>query len=98
MDNAIKYCKEKPEVVLRTSSDKKFFVFEIEDNGIGLSRENIKMIFDKFYRVPTGNLHDVKGFGLGLYYVKLVVEAHRGVISVKSNLEKGSIFTIKLPI
>jgi two-component system phosphate regulon sensor histidine kinase PhoR len=98
MDNAIKYCKEKPEVVLRTSSDKKFFVFEIEDNGIGLSRDNIKMIFDKFYRVPTGNLHDVKGFGLGLYYVKLVVEAHKGVISVKSNLEKGSVFTIKLPI
>lgn len=98
VDNAVKYCSQTPNITISTSSDSKFFVFEVEDNGIGMKREDVKMIFDKFYRVPTGNLHDVKGFGLGLYYVKLIVDSHDGTINVKSTLGKGTTFTVRLPI
>lgn len=97
LDNAVKYCKEQPSIILSTWNDKKGIYFEISDNGIGISRENIKSIFDKFYRVSTGNLHDVKGFGLGLYYVKLIVEAHSGTIDVKSSPGKGTTFKVWLP-
>lgn len=97
LDNAVKYCKDQPIIVLSTWNDKKGIYFEISDNGIGIKREFQKMIFDKFYRISTGNLHDVKGFGLGLYYVKLVVEAHNGTIDVKSAPEKGTTFKIWLP-
>jgi two-component system phosphate regulon sensor histidine kinase PhoR len=97
LDNAVKYCKDQPNISLSTSNDKKGIYFEISDNGIGIKREFQKMIFDKFYRVSTGNLHDVKGFGLGLYYVKLVVEAHKGTIDVKSTPGKGTAFKIWLP-
>ena len=98
IDNAVKYCEKGPLITVRSWSEKAHFIFEIEDNGIGIKRENIKMIFDKFYRVPTGNLHNVKGFGLGLYYVKLIIEEHAGNINVKSTLGKGTTFTIKLPV
>ena len=98
IDNAVKYCETDPLIKVRSWNEKGQFVFEIEDNGIGIKRENVKMIFDKFYRVPTGNLHNVKGFGLGLYYVKLIIEEHAGSINVKSTLGKGTAFTIKLPV
>lgn len=98
IDNAVKYCDRIPKVTLKTYSDKCWFVLEMYDNGIGIRREDVKMIFDKFYRVPTGNRHDVKGFGLGLYYVKLIIEEHCGQILVKSAPGKGTTFTIKLPL
>ncbi len=98
MDNAVKYCDQAPDITIKTQSDKRWFLLEISDNGIGIKREDIKMIFDKFYRVPTGNRHDVKGFGLGLYYVKLIIEEHGGQINVKSIAGKGTTFSIKLPI
>lgn len=97
LDNAVKYCDSTPQIKVKTTNDKKGIVIEISDNGIGIKREDLKMIFDKFFRVPTGNLHNVKGFGLGLYYVKLIIESHGGKIEVKSKLGEGTIFTVSLP-
>ncbi len=98
LDNAIKYCEKEPRISITTSNSQTSIQIEISDNGIGISQENQKKIFARFYRVPTGNLHDVKGFGLGLNYVKLIVEAHKGRISVQSTTGNGSIFTIVLPM
>ena len=98
LDNAAKYCEHTPQIIITTKIERNKLLLSIEDNGIGIKRENIKMIFDKFYRVPTGNLHNVKGFGLGLYYVKLIIDAHRGKIEVKSTFGKGTTFLISLPL
>ena len=98
IDNAIKYCKGAPEIVIRTSRIRNFLCLEVQDNGLGIARENQKKVFQKFYRVSTGDVHDVKGFGLGLHYVKSIVTAHKGTIKLKSDLGIGSIFEISLPV
>jgi signal transduction histidine kinase len=97
LDNAIKYTQSTPVISITTQNQNDQILISIKDNGIGISPENQRKIFQRFYRVPTGNLHDVKGFGLGLNYVKLIVEAHKGKISVESSLGNGSTFTIALP-
>ncbi|MBK8079322.1 MAG: HAMP domain-containing histidine kinase [Saprospiraceae bacterium] len=97
LDNAEKYTPEKPQIIVQTKNVKKGIEISVSDNGIGMSKESQKLIFEKFYRVHTGNVHDVKGFGLGLSYVKAMVEAHGGKVSVQSELGKGSNFTIFLP-
>lgn len=100
LDNAIKYSKdtEAPLIKISTHATANNFVLRIEDNGIGMSKETVKRVFEKFYRAHTGNVHNVKGFGLGMSYVKSVVEAHKGKIKVESTLGKGTMFTLELPI
>lgn len=98
LDNAVKYCDKVPEIVIETRNIKNKVSIAIKDNGKGIARENLKLIFDKFYRVPTGNVHDVKGFGLGLFYVQSIVTKLKGEITAKSQLGEGSEFVITLPI
>ena len=97
LDNANKYSPENPEITICTSNYKDGVLLTIADNGMGIKRENLSKIFDKFYRVPTGNVHDVKGFGLGLNYVKAITEKHGGEIKVESIFEKGTKFKIYIP-
>ena len=97
LENAVKYCESVPNITIQTRNEKQGIWIEIEDNGIGIKKENLSLIFDKFYRVPTGNLHNVKGFGLGLYYVKLIVDAHGGKVNVKSTPGKGTTFSLFFP-
>lgn len=97
LDNALKYNKNIPEVNVSTFSQSDLLTIKIQDNGNGIDKKDQELIFKKFYRVPTGNVHNVKGFGLGLYYVKMMVEAHRGKITLESS-SNGTTFTINLPI
>jgi two-component system phosphate regulon sensor histidine kinase PhoR len=97
LDNANKYSPEQPEIIVQTQNVPNGLEVQIKDHGIGMNKEQRKHIFDKFYRVHTGDLHDVKGFGLGLSYVKAMITAHQGQIDVKSELGKGSTFTLFFP-
>lgn len=96
LDNAIKYCNVVPEIIIRLAKTKNHYLILFEDNGIGISPHDRKKIFNRFYRVPTGNVHDVKGFGLGLDYVKKIVQRHGWRINVTENSRKGSTFTIEM--
>ncbi len=97
VDNAMKYSPERPRVVLRSSNDRGRLCIAVQDNGIGIRREDLKHIFERFYRVHTGNVHNVKGFGLGLHYVQSIAHAHNGRVNVVSEPGKGSTFTLELP-
>ena len=94
VDNAIKYCKEKPEIIVSSFDTAEGIMIRIKDNGLGMSQDQLHKIFDKFYRVASGDVHDVKGFGLGLSYVKKMVDLHQGQIVVKSTLGEGTEFDI----
>ena len=100
MDNAVKYKRDEETMLLKvqTWNDSGKLMIAIQDNGIGIKKENLKKIFDKFYRVHTGNLHDVKGFGLGLAYVKKIVTDHKGTIRAESEVNVGTKFIIALPL
>ena len=97
IENGIKYCSNEPIITIKTKDEFNKLIISISDNGIGIEKEHLRNIFEKFYRVPTGNIHNVKGFGLGLYYVKTIIDAHHGKIDVKSRPGIGSTFIIKLP-
>lgn len=95
LDNANKYSKETPRILITTLRKKNTFIIKVKDNGIGIKKEHLAKIFDRLYRVPTGNVHDVKGFGLGLSYVKAIIDKHGGTIQAKSDPGKGTEFIIK---
>ncbi|MES2140190.1 MAG: HAMP domain-containing sensor histidine kinase [Bacteroidota bacterium] len=97
IDNAIKYSKEKPELSIQTYNIDQHLIVMVSDKGIGIEKEYQKKVFDKFFRVPTGDVHDVKGFGLGLAYIKKIVELHNGTIELQSEKGKGTTFKITLP-
>jgi two-component system phosphate regulon sensor histidine kinase PhoR len=98
VDNANKYSNDSSKISITTLNEHNNLIVKIKDNGIGMSKEQLNKIFDQFYRIPTGNLHDVKGFGLGLSYVHSIVKKMKGTISVKSEKDKGSEFEIKFPL
>jgi two-component system phosphate regulon sensor histidine kinase PhoR len=96
LDNAIKYSKDAPQIEVVVTSDKASYQISVKDHGLGIRKEHIDKIFDKLYRVPTGNVHNVKGFGLGLSYVKSIIELHKWDLTVKSAFGEGTTFTIKI--
>jgi len=97
LENGAKYCEKQPLLTISANQKKKIIELAVTDNGIGIPKDQRKKIFTKFYRVPTGNVHNVKGFGLGLDYVQKIVSAHKWKIKVDENPAGGSIFTLIIP-
>ena len=97
LDNAMKYSKDPMRIDIETGNSGSMLTIKVKDNGIGMSKDTQAHIFEKFYRAHTGNIHNVKGFGLGLSYVKAMVEAHGGRVRVESTIGKGSTFIVMLP-
>jgi two-component system phosphate regulon sensor histidine kinase PhoR len=97
IDNAIKYSKGEPQITIKTDRNSNLNIINVIDQGIGIEKDKLKNIFDKFYRVSTGDVHNVKGFGLGLFYVKNICMAHGWIIDVKSEPNQGTTFIIKIP-
>ncbi|MFZ1683320.1 MAG: ATP-binding protein, partial [Candidatus Zixiibacteriota bacterium] len=98
LDNALKYTADTPDIKITTTNEGDELLIAIADNGIGIEEKDRKLVFEKYYRVPTGNVHNVKGFGIGLSYVKLMVEAHQGRITLDSVVGQGTKVTIALPV
>jgi len=98
LGNAVKYCDKEPVILVSTMTENNDFQISVTDNGVGIPHEHIDHIFEKFYRVPHGNIHKTKGLGLGLYYVKRIATAHGGDVSVSSRPGRGSTFKIRLPL
>ena len=98
LDNAIKYSPNAPKIEVYTENIVNNIILKVKDHGSGMSKAAVKRVFEKFYREHTGNIHNVKGHGLGLAYVKRIVEDHQGHVSAESEKDNGSTFTIKLPI
>jgi two-component system phosphate regulon sensor histidine kinase PhoR len=97
LDNALKYSDGNPELIVKTFNRNHNLVLEISDNGIGIEKEFQEKVFEKYFRVPSGNVHDVKGFGIGLSYLKAIVKLHQGSLELDSEPGKGSKFIIELP-
>ena len=97
IDNAIKYSQNSPNITIVTENKKGYLTVQITDKGIGIAKDAQKKVFDKFYRVPSGDLHNVKGFGLGLCYVKTMTEAHNGKVEIHSALNKGTTISLTIP-
>jgi len=98
IDNSIKYTNHAPHIYIQTKSHANHLCIILRDNGMGMSRDQLSKIFDQFYRIPTGNIHDVKGFGLGLSYVQDIIKRIGGTIKVKSEINKGAEFEITIPL
>lgn len=98
LDNARKYSRENPQIYVKTYNEDGNIIIEVRDEGIGMSKAVLKKIFDQFYREETGNVHNVKGHGLGLAYVRKIIELHKGQVYAESEAEQGSAFYIKLPL